>query len=214
MINLNQINIIEEFIPSQFQNYLYKKYTKNYFWRIESLDENADYNDEEEKYRIIHRDNHIYESIEDTFQFSNVVINKIFNYFNSDDIDPLYLSHYIQLHLNYQYGVIPIKLKSNLQVPAPNPNKYLHNTPHIDIEDNIPNAYTLIYYVNDSDGDTIIFNEMYNQSPNKKFTINQRITPKMGKAVIFPTHQFHCGSNPINTKARIVINYNFQLIPL
>ena len=214
MINLNQVNIIEEFIPPQFQNYLYNKYTKNYSWRIDNLDEDAGYSNEKEKYKLIHPDSNIYECIEDTFQFSNATINKIFNYYNLDDIDSLYLSHYIQSYLNYQYKILPLKLKSNLQVPTPNPNKHLHNTPHIDIEDNIPNAYTLIYYVNNSDGDTIIFNEIYNRSPNKNFTISQRIPPKMGKAVIFPIHQFHCGSNPINTRARIIINYNFQLIPL
>ena len=214
MIDLNQISIIEEFIPIQFQNYLYKKYTKNYLWSIDNLDGDTGYSSEEEKYRFIHKDNNINKYIEDSFQFSNLSINKMLNYYNLDDIDILHLSHYIQLYLNYQYKIIPIKLKSNLQVPTPNPNETLHNTPHVDIERDIPNAYTLIYYVNSSDGDTIIFNEIYNHSPNKNFTVHQRITPKIGKAVIFPTHQFHCGSNPINTRARIVINYNFQLIPL
>ena len=44
----------------------------------------------------------------------------------------------------------------------------------------------MIYYVSDSDGDTILFNEKYTGTiDNSKKTISQRITPKKNKCIIF-----------------------------
>ena len=66
----------------------------------------------------------------------------------------------------------------------------------------------MVYYVNDSDGDTVLFNEFYN---TKSVSINRRIAPKKGRAVIFDSNRFHASSNPINTPTRFVINFTFKL---
>lgn len=67
-----------------------------------------------------------------------------------------------------------------------------------------------IYYLNDSDGDTIIFNEYDDyQTVPKKFTIAERITPKKGTGVFLECARFHASSNPAQTQHRYVINYNF-----
>jgi hypothetical protein len=67
----------------------------------------------------------------------------------------------------------------------------------------------MIYYVSDSDGDTIIFNEKHTGTiDNSKKTISQRITPKKNKCIIFDGLQYHAGSIPKNSH-RMFININF-----
>jgi len=84
------------------------------------------------------------------------------------------------------------------------PGKY--NAPHIDL--NIPHK-TLIYYVTDSDGGTILFNEKYNGTydPSKK-TIAQEIQAKRGRVVIFDGLQYHTGRIPVE-QDKVLININF-----
>jgi hypothetical protein len=84
-----------------------------------------------------------------------------------------------------------------------------YNTPHIDIPD--PGFKSLIYYVKDSDGDTVLFNESYGDK--KALTVAKRITPKKGKAVIFDSNRWHASSNPRQNQNRIVINFIFQVKP-
>ena len=67
----------------------------------------------------------------------------------------------------------------------------------------------MIYYVSDSDGDTIFFNEKHTGTiDNSKKTISQRITPKKNKCIIFDGLQYHAGSVPKNSH-RMFININF-----
>jgi len=79
-------------------------------------------------------------------------------------------------------------------------NKY--HTPHIDNphEEQI----TAIYYVNDSDGDTIFF--------DNTGKITERITPKKGRLVWWKGRIFHAKSSPIKSINRLVLNFN--LLPL
>ena len=69
----------------------------------------------------------------------------------------------------------------------------------------------MIYYVNNTDGDTFIFNE---RCPllTRQVTLDQRITPVKGKAVIFDSSTFHSSSSPINFKSRIVLNLVFKIL--
>lgn len=85
------------------------------------------------------------------------------------------------------------------------------NLPHTDWE--FPH-YTFLYYANDSDGDTILFNEMRdvrNKSEHQhdEFTIKKRIMPKRGRAIIFNGLYYHSSSQPQYHDSRIVINMNF-----
>ena len=86
-----------------------------------------------------------------------------------------------------------------------------YNTPHVDNEEK--NSYAIIYYVNDSDGDTILFNERFDYEKNivpKKLTINQKISPKKNRVLIFDGDIFHTSSNPILSEKRIVMNINVK----
>jgi hypothetical protein len=81
-----------------------------------------------------------------------------------------------------------------------------YNTPHIDISCT-NNNYTILYYVNDSDGDTIIFNETEKDNFTD-LTIKHKIKPKKNQAAIFESCYFHTSSNPRLYEKRIVMNIN------
>ena len=89
--------------------------------------------------------------------------------------------------------------------------KFTHH-PHIDY--NFPHTAS-IYYVNDSDGDTIFYNQRAsNINEIKDYDLKEykRVTPKANRLIIFEGNIVHTGSSPINFKNRILINSNFLTI--
>jgi len=86
-----------------------------------------------------------------------------------------------------------LQARSFMQLPIQNKNEY--NNKHID--SHLPH-FVVLYYVNDSDGDTFLFD-----GPE----IRQRVSPKKNRAVIFDGSIYHASSNP-NTTKRAVINFN------
>ena len=99
------------------------------------------------------------------------------------------------------------RIKINLQFQNPNyAEKY--NPPHTDS----PEQYHIsaVYYVNDSDGDTIIFDKCLPDDPVNLMPI-LRNPPKQGNAVVFSSQQFHSGSLPINHSNRIVVNIIMEI---
>lgn len=86
-----------------------------------------------------------------------------------------------------------IRAKSFMHLPLIRPQEYLHDNLHIDF--NFPHIVCL-YYVNDTDGDTFIYDT------NKKM---KRISPKKNRAVIFDGSLYHASSLPTKDK-RVIIN--------
>lgn len=67
-----------------------------------------------------------------------------------------------------------------------------------------------IYYVEDSDGDTIIFNERYPYAPeDNSLTIKETVSPSMGRAVLFDGLLYHSPQTPKNSERRTVLNIAF-----
>ena len=79
--------------------------------------------------------------------------------------------------------------------------------PHIDIHGKTEFRVAL-YYVCDSDGDTVIYNE---KEQSEKYTIKQRVTPKQGRVVIFNGHLYHTAEQPTKSNTRCIVNYNLGL---
>lgn len=100
------------------------------------------------------------------------------------------------------------RCKANLMFPYPgNPGPNFYNRAHVDY----PQSYakTLIYYVNDSDGDTFLFKNRYQDGKHPgKLEVVDRYTPKKGSAVLFDSTQYHASSPPTKGK-RFVINFIF-----
>ena len=76
------------------------------------------------------------------------------------------------------------------------------DTPHIDIYEK--RHIVALYYVCDSDGDTIIYNE---REKLGTYTIKQKVTPKQGRIVLFDGSLYHTAEQPLNN-VRCVVNYN------
>ena len=91
-----------------------------------------------------------------------------------------------------------------------------YNLPHVDYF--YPHE-TLIFYFNDSDGDTRIFDQQWHHSIETdfrkewptEFTTQARVTPKANRLLWLNGLQFHTASNPVQTTNRVVINMNFKL---
>jgi len=100
--------------------------------------------------------------------------------------------------LNLNTGEI-LRVKANFQTQHRSKINGTHNTPHVDNE--TPH-YTGIYYANDCDGDTFLFDG------TKEIA---KISPKKGRIVIFDGKTLHAGSHPYNSDFRMVINFNFKV---
>ena len=95
-----------------------------------------------------------------------------------------------------------IKGRSFLQLPI-NFKGEREDTPHVDI---VGNHFVILYYVCDSDGDTIIYNE---QVKSDRYTVQKRITPKQGRVVLFDGSYYHTAEQPLNN-IRCVVNYDLK----
>ena len=102
-------------------------------------------------------------------------------------------------------------LTSRIQLKLPVISESPYGLPHVDGIRPFPYK-SAVYYVNDSDGDTVFFKETTNEvSPNKmdvKFNIDQTISPKKGRLIVFDGNVYHSAGNPTND-VRCIINYNF-----
>jgi hypothetical protein len=111
--------------------------------------------------------------------------------------------------LDLKYYIQRIKVNMNpKEIPQHKGSCYV---PHVDIEKG--GGWTGIYYVNDSDGGTVIFNELTNTPirNNEEISVKQVVQNKRGRMVIFNQDSLHAGCPPIESDNRIVINYNFKI---
>lgn len=92
------------------------------------------------------------------------------------------------------------RIKANLQPKIEHSNIDTYNLPHTDADYDHKVA---IYYVNDSDGDTAIFDNSDNP------VIVKSISPKRGRFVVFDGKHYHAGRHPNSHDTRIVVNFNF-----
>lgn len=101
-----------------------------------------------------------------------------------------------------------IRARLGLKQPKADHKDENYNLPHVDYQ--YPHD-TVIYYFNDSDGDTRMFKEHAKDDPDPKtFTVEKRIEPKANRLVLFDGLQFHTASNPITTNRRIILNVNLK----
>ena len=78
---------------------------------------------------------------------------------------------------------------------------------HIDFD--IPNTAS-VFYVNESDGDTIFYNVKLNNVVNyQDLKEYDRVSPKANRLVIFDGALLHTGCSPTKHKNRILINSNY-----
>ena len=93
--------------------------------------------------------------------------------------------------------------RSFLQLPT-NIKREDVDSPHTDMSHR---HFVMLYYVCDSDGDTIIYNEKV--ISEKGLTVQKKITPKQGRVVLFDGAYYHTAQQP-NHKLRCIVNYDLK----
>ena len=100
--------------------------------------------------------------------------------------------------------------RSFLQLPLSQNFYKGNNGLHVDLPD--PH-YACVYYLNDSDGDTIIMEQSIDNTPpgskDVDVRIHKTVTPKKGRMVVFDGRRYHCSSQPTENYRAII---NFDLI--
>lgn len=95
------------------------------------------------------------------------------------------------------------------------PGEVSHHNPHVDFTQ--PH-FTAVYYVNDSDGDTVVFNETIDDISVERcatfanqggFTLAGAVPPKKGKIMCFDGRHYHASSYPSRAARRIAVTFNF-----
>jgi hypothetical protein len=120
------------------------------------------------------------------------------------------------------------RVRVAMKWPKPGIGIEKYNIPHVDATK--PHK-TLIYYLNDSDGDTRIFDQIqpplnpnsatFNLDSSEEeldlyannfitsgFTIKQLVTPKANRFVYFDGMQYHTAGVPVKTERRVILNIN------
>ena len=134
-----------------------------------------------------------------------------------DNQTPLSFVHLLKSHTTTSphlenFGMIPVAvckhnnwsldniLLARCFVSVPHETKLEHYAPHTDL--NIEHT-VMIYYVNDADGDTILFNDQGD--------IMKSVTPKKGRVLVFDGSILHGGGIP-KKGPRCIVNYDVKVV--
>ena len=110
------------------------------------------------------------------------------------------------LTTNQQFFVEPSKVLQIKATLLPQTNlKVLQDEEHVDMT--TPHM-TAIYYVCDSDGDTIIYDRMYDDPGSMWTEVQATVTPKKGRLVLFDGKFLHASTRP-TTGTKCTISFNF-----
>jgi len=125
--------------------------------------------------------------------FSYYFVNKNINLYENSCFNISQILYNLTYKLNINLLDI-IQARVFLQIPS---LKSSPNEVHVDLE--FPH-WVCLYYVCDSDGDTILFDNSGNEI--------KRVSPKKGRIVFFDGSIKHCSSSPSKTH-RAVVNFDF-----
>ena len=69
---------------------------------------------------------------------------------------------------------------------------------------------TALLYINDSDGDTVIYKEQWKDGVPEKLTVAQTVPAVANRVFLFDGLHLHTGTTPAKTARRIVLNINYD----
>ena len=116
--------------------------------------------------------------------------------------------YFLEARTGYKASQV-LRIKANMLLKDSTYPDNSYHEPHTDVYGSEHRGLTsMIYYVDDADGDTHFFDQVFdgNQLPNT-VTSKHRQTPSRGTAVLFPSNQFHASSSPKKYNRRVVINF-------
>lgn len=197
--------IFDDLLPSGLVNRIDRVVNSDQF-KWYALD-NLSSGDQEKKFEFVYKDGYKYK---ETWGLTNL----LFMDNNWYDNHQLFLSaqqivDYVQEKEGFNLHRIS-RVKVNLltnHIDKTFDNMSI-NLPHLDAH---YKHKVLVYYVDDSDGDTILFNEKWKEEDFKNtvmLSTEARVAPKRGRILMFDGLQYHTSQNPIQHKYRSIININ------
>jgi hypothetical protein len=106
--------------------------------------------------------------------------------------------------------ILRIRIRRTMRTPDTTETTY--NTPHVDLMHDKP-FWTFVYYIEESDGQTIFFDQTYEKGSNASLKespkIIQRVPHSKGNGVLFDGFRYHAGNSPLKYVKRTVINFDF-----
>jgi len=191
MIMMNNIFIFDDVLTLEEQHAIDAKFHSNKIdWYYNSSTVNYSNSDS-----LVACDN-----IKESVQFTHVLLSDQGYESNLINIGKEILEKFLKKH-PVEFEKI-LRIKANLMPQVSAYNNEFHTTPHVDT---ISAHWVLLYYVNDTDGDTLIFDN------SDKLTLLMRVQPKKGKFVLFPGHLFHAGQFPVHSSTRVLLNFNLTI---
>jgi len=198
-INMKQYKIIDNFFPTQIANEIENSIVKENIMNVYDLPVNVP------QYTNINTD-----MFQETKSYTRMLMlkNEV-QYEPAKEIIKKLLQN-LQLILNTRFVVSSVRVNyMNEKCTSPT---LKYDIPHADIKQISKNMYTIIYYVNDSHGDTILYNEtvegsMFLDNASKNLTCLEKINPKKNRLLIFNANQLHSAPSYC-TEDRYVINLN------
>jgi hypothetical protein len=121
-----------------------------------------------------------------------------------------------------------MRIRATMKWPKPGLDPNTYNVPHIDSP---RSNKTIVFYLNDSDGDTRLFHQIQTpiESPplqtdatkeqidayaaqfiRSGFTVEHCVTPKANRLLMFDGMQYHTAGHPFNVDRRVILNINLE----
>ena len=196
------IKVIDNYLPKEYVNNIEKLFLKPeinnsseiaWFYNDYTASKDKDYIDR------IKNNKHFF----DSFQFTHI-------FYNMGEKNSSHFDKIVRILEDTKVNWESIeRAKANLTTPLPNSKPGDITVPHQDIRPN-DNYYknkkfiSIIYYVHDTDGDTVFYD-------NECKKIIKKVSPKKGRAVIFDSLIFHSYKRPVKSDKRVVINFIVKL---
>ena len=144
-------------------------------------------------------------------------VHMLYNSNLEEPVDSPYFEPIKNLFWETIKNYYPERIKINLLSPPITQNRDVFHVPHFDA---LTDKYvSMIYYINDCDGDTYIFDQALEEWEDdldpkenllkyfpEKLTVHKRVSPKKGRMLIFSSNTFHASSPPFECDHRCVIN--------
>ncbi len=200
---MDKLTIVDDFLPLMQQRELEQLtvYNKELSWTY-----SQDFEHYDERQSIKHRknDSSIYKPPYGQL-FHNLVA---YNSVKSSIYEQLpNLSKKIESKFGLSVTAIH-RMRVNLVLPN-TANTEQYTTPHYDFHDDNHTAKILIYYITESDGDTVLFDQIYQgEEIFDKKSVLARVQPKKGRAIVFDANRYHAGCMPRHN-VRAIINMVF-----
>ena len=201
---INKIKIIDNFLPKSWHEHLLHQSLSNWGWKMHECTGHKD-----------EWDDNTWDEGQWVAEFVSIDaqdnVNHGMNINYLSDITPL--QFFVDEHLENFKIHRPIRVKANTLTKRPDAPVGTYNSPHFDGYDG---KVSFLYYLNDSDGDTVFFEEnVRDMPPNNiipdKYNVRLRSTPKANTAVIFDSSIFHASSQPRETFDRRVLNIVYEV---